>query len=104
MLYTSIALAIASIYHSQQRQRRMRLQLERILRRMAHRTRLAAITMNVLATQESHDRKSPREKPRSRGKWRGSTIAGYLRGDDQLGRNEQTYLENFRMLIAGPQV
>ena len=67
MLYTSIALAIASIYHSQQRQRRMRLQLERILRRMAHRTRLAAITMNVLATQESHDRKSPREKPRSRG-------------------------------------
>jgi type II secretory pathway component PulJ len=41
MLFTSIALAIASIYHSRQRQKRMRLQFERILRRMAHRTRLA---------------------------------------------------------------
>jgi hypothetical protein len=29
---------------------------------------------------------------RAQGKWRGSTISGYLRGD------EQTYLENFRWL------
>ena len=33
------------------------------------------------------------------GKWRGSTISGYLRGGP-VGRDEITYRENFRMSIG----
>jgi hypothetical protein len=48
---------------------------------------LAAVIMSAQATEEKVGR---RTVERAAGKWRGSTISGYMRGDNR------TYMENFR--------
>ena len=46
--------------------------------------------MMLCASLVAEETREPRTVERALGAWRGSTISGYLRGD------EQTYLENFR--------
>ena len=68
------------------RQRAVRQQLQQFLVD-GQQQALAAVVMAAQATEEEAGR---RTVERAAGKWRGSTIGGYLRGDNR------TYLENFR--------
>jgi len=95
----NIALALIGIWRSRQRQRELRKQLDTVQRRMAKRRTIVTATMAALAVQEEKERKSARQVERANGKWRGSTLYGYLTGGSS-GRDEQTYLENFRMSIG----
>ena len=49
-----------------------------------------ALAAVVMASQTTQEKAGRRTVERTAGKWRGSTISGYLRGADR------TYLENFR--------
>ena len=72
-----------------------------------HQARCSGLVAVVMATSESGE-STRRTVERAIGKWRGSTIGGYLRGDDE------TYLFNFRCskhrfghlvgLLAGSQL
>ena len=62
--------------------------MSRAKARLRHRNAIANLVAQVAASV----RAEPRDVPRALGKWRGSTIGGYVfRGDDQ------TYVQNFRM-------
>ena len=95
-----LALAVA-VHHSRCRQRAIQTQLAIVKDRMDKRARNAVAIMIALAPMSDQDQeKGPRRVvPRCLGKWRGSTIFGYLRGGP-AGRDEVTYRENFRMSIG----
>lgn len=86
----SLPLAAALAYYVNLRRRRRSLQreIEKVKQRMAARRRAALARFVMLAASRTDQR---RHVERASGKWRGSTLSGYLRGDDQ------TYVENFRM-------
>ena len=64
--------------------------IERIRQRMSARSKLAsAVAMAVIASDE--DAQPRRVVTRALGKWRGSTVQGYIRAGDEV-----TYLLNFR--------
>ena len=65
-------------------------EIDRVKRRMEQR-RIHAMSQLVLYSCAADESSERRHVQRNSGKWRGSTISGYLRGDDQ------TYVENFRM-------
>jgi hypothetical protein len=72
--------------------RRLDEQIALVKQRMAKRRKDAAARIFALAAQAASARGSRRHIDRATGKWRGSTIGGYVRtGDDR------TYEENFRM-------
>ena len=59
---------------------------------MEKRRKAAAYRMLLFASQDGRSKRERREVKRADGKWRGSTVAGYLiHGDDK------TFFENFRM-------
>ena len=68
-------------------------EIDRVKRRMEQR-RIHAMSQLVLYSCAADESSERRHVQRNSGKWRGSTISGYLRGDDQ------TYVENFRMNSA----
>ena len=68
-------------------------EIGRVKRRMEQR-RIHAMSQLVLYSCAADESSERRHVQRNSGKWRGSTISGYLRGDDQ------TYVENFRMNSA----
>ena len=68
-------------------------EIDRVKRRMEQR-RIHAMSQLVLYSCAADESSERRHMQRNSGKWRGSTISGYLRGDDQ------TYVENFRMNSA----
>jgi hypothetical protein len=74
-----------------QRRRELQAEIAKVKRRMAQR-RVQAISQIIMLISQHTEAGGPRRVvERCLGKWRGSTISGYLRGDDQ------TYCENFRM-------
>ena len=102
--------AALGAYKTIQRQRssvRMRAQ-QQAVRAVQDLLQNAAVAASVLAATSTGAEEDRRAVERALGKWRGSTVAGYLRGDDT------TYLENFRMskhrfdvltsLLAGSQL
>ena len=89
----SLRLAAALAYYVNLRRRWRSLQREiaKVKQRMAARRRAALARFVMLAASHTDQR---RHVERASGKWRGSTLSGYLRGDDQ------TYVENFHMTRA----
>ena len=74
---------------------------EAVERRMQMRKRKACSSMFALTCVDASDASQPQKRRkvhRALGKWRGSTISGYLRGDH--GPDELTYRMNFRMSIG----
>ena len=88
----SILVAIALHNRAAQQRRALQSAIDRVKARMAKRRAAAVARILLLIAQDSSDRAPRRVVERARGKWRGSTIAGYLRGGD-----DKTYCENFRM-------
>ena len=82
--------ALACIMKRRQRVSALETAMERIKTRMAKRAQLAAVCALLLAAADA-DQEPRRAVRRAAGKWRGSTIQGYVVHGD-----EQTYLENFR--------
>ena len=66
-------------------------EIDKVKRRMAKR-RFSAISQLILLIAEDEHRNPRRVVQRCLGKWRGSSIGGYVRDGD-----DQTYHENFRM-------
>jgi len=96
--WVKILMLAAAVYHSRCRQRSIQAELGIVKERMDKRKRNATCIMINLACMEE-EKKARRVVPRCLGKWRGSTVSGYLRGG-AAGRDEITYRENFRMSIG----
>ena len=99
MLYLStvdlrkLLLAIALRNEAARRRRALAASIQQVKRRMAKR-RAAAIARIVLMANQGAKDGPRRYVERATGKWRGSSISGYLRGGSDI---DKSYVENFRM-------
>ena len=93
-----ILILATAMYHSRCRQRQLAAEQAIVKARMDKRARNAKATLASLAAMAA-EQKERRVVPRCLGKWRGSSVAGYLRGPP-TGRDEITYRDNFRMSIG----
>jgi hypothetical protein len=87
----SILLASVLRNHAERRRRALQSEIDAVRSRMQKRRIAAMAHVVFLAAQDSSTGQPRRVVERVRGKWRNSTLSGYLRCDDI------TYRENFRM-------
>ena len=95
----SSLLLVAAIYQAQVRRQALQVQMGIVKQRMEKRQRNVIANLMLLTGAAEQERPPRRMVPRCLGKWRGSTISGYLRGGPS-GPDEQTYMQNFRMSIG----
>ena len=95
----STLLLVAAIHQAQVRRQALQVQMGIVKRRMEKRQRNAIANLLLLSAASEQEKPPRRTVPRCLGKWRGSSISGYLRGGPS-GRDEQTYRQNFRMSIG----
>ena len=88
----AVLLALHLRREAAKREQLLQSEIEKVKRRMAKR-RFFAISQLILLSSQQDEKRGPRRVvQRCLGKWRDSSIGGYVRDGD-----DRTYYENFRM-------
>ena len=88
----ALLVALYARAEAERRQRALQSEIDKVKRRMVKRSFHAMTQLIAMAGSASQSRAPRRVIERNNGKWRGSTIAGYLRSP-----YDSVYYENFRM-------